>query len=125
MKNENPPVRRPRLVIFGAKAHAVEPLLGQADTVAWTLVCRLDDIPRLGTRRVTRARGPDVTLFRHAGGVVDALLDGAPEEARGDGVATRFAVKVEAGWVWLDGEELRSHAGDRESARMAAVAEPG
>lgn len=47
-------------------------------SVAWTPVCRVDDIPRLGARRVARPRGADVALFRTADDRVFALLDRCP-----------------------------------------------
>ena len=46
----------------------------------WQPICRLDDIPVLGARRVRRARGPDVALFRAADGRVFALLDRCPHK---------------------------------------------
>ena len=45
---------------------------------AWTPVCRLDDIPPLGARRVARERGPQVAVFRAADDQVFALLDRCP-----------------------------------------------
>lgn len=45
---------------------------------AWTPVCRIDDIPRLGARRVARARGADVAVFRADDDNVFALLDRCP-----------------------------------------------
>jgi nitrite reductase (NADH) small subunit len=47
-------------------------------TPAWTAVCRVDDIPALGARRVARGRGADVALFRGADDRVFALLDRCP-----------------------------------------------
>jgi nitrite reductase (NADH) small subunit len=44
----------------------------------WTVVCLVDDIPRLGARRVARERGLPVALFRGAGDSVHALLDRCP-----------------------------------------------
>ena len=44
----------------------------------WTPVCRVDDIPRLGARRVRRAAGSDVAVFRAADDHVFALLDRCP-----------------------------------------------
>ena len=46
----------------------------------WTLVCRLDDIPVLGSRRVARPRGIDVAVFRNEQGEVFALLDRCPHK---------------------------------------------
>ncbi|MCU0769555.1 MAG: nitrite reductase small subunit NirD [Burkholderiaceae bacterium] len=47
-------------------------------TPAWTAVCRVEDIPPLGARRVARARGADVAVFRAADDHVFALLDRCP-----------------------------------------------
>ena len=44
----------------------------------WTLICRVDDIPVLGSRRVARARGIDVAVFRNDQDEVFALLDRCP-----------------------------------------------
>jgi nitrite reductase (NADH) small subunit len=44
----------------------------------WTVICRVDDIPVLGARRVARERGMDVAVFRNDGGQVFALLDRCP-----------------------------------------------
>lgn len=44
----------------------------------WKAVCRLEDIPVLGARRVQRPRGMDVALFRTADDAVHALLDRCP-----------------------------------------------
>ena len=49
-------------------------------THEWTLVCQLDDIPTLGARRVARAQGLDVALFRAADDRVFALLDRCPHK---------------------------------------------
>ena len=46
----------------------------------WTAICRVDDIPVLGARRVTRPRGPAVAVFRTATGQVYALLDRCPHQ---------------------------------------------
>ena len=45
---------------------------------AWTVVCRVEDIPVLGSRRVARARGVDVAVFRNGEDQVFALLDRCP-----------------------------------------------
>ncbi|WP_101048723.1 nitrite reductase small subunit NirD [Macromonas nakdongensis] len=47
---------------------------------AWTLICRVDDIPVLGSRRVARAAGLDVAVFRNADDEVFALLDRCPHK---------------------------------------------
>lgn len=47
---------------------------------AWTPICRVDDIPRLGARRVARAQGLDVAIFRSADDQIFALLDSCPHK---------------------------------------------
>jgi nitrite reductase (NADH) small subunit len=44
----------------------------------WKAVCRLEDIPVLGARRVQRGCGMDVALFRVRDDAVYALLDRCP-----------------------------------------------
>ena len=44
----------------------------------WTVICRVEDIPVLGSRRVARERGMDVAVFRNAEDQVFALLDRCP-----------------------------------------------
>jgi nitrite reductase (NADH) small subunit len=46
----------------------------------WTSVCRVEDIPVLGSRRVARAQGLDVAVFRNDAGEVFALLDRCPHK---------------------------------------------
>ena len=46
----------------------------------WTTICRVEDIPRLGARRVARAAGSEVALFRTADDRVYALLDRCPHK---------------------------------------------
>ena len=46
----------------------------------WTLICQLDDIPVLGSRRVQRAQGMDVAVFRNSQNEVFALLDRCPHK---------------------------------------------
>lgn len=46
----------------------------------WIPICRLDDIPVPGARRVQRARGHAVALFRAADDRVFALLDRCPHK---------------------------------------------
>ena len=47
---------------------------------AWKAVCRVDEIPVLGARRVARTVGVDVALFRTADDAVFALLDRCPHK---------------------------------------------
>ena len=46
----------------------------------WQVVCRVEDIPVLGARRVARARGMDVAVFRNDADQVFALLDRCPHK---------------------------------------------
>ena len=46
----------------------------------WIAICKVEDIPPLGARRVTRAKGLDVTLFRTTDDQVFALLDRCPHK---------------------------------------------
>ena len=46
----------------------------------WTVICRVDDIPVLGARRVARERGIDVAVFRNTEDQVFALLDRCPHK---------------------------------------------
>jgi nitrite reductase (NADH) small subunit len=46
----------------------------------WTVICRVEDIPVLGSRRVARPRGVDVAVFRNAEDQVFALLDRCPHK---------------------------------------------
>ena len=50
------------------------------DIAEWTLICKLDDIPVLGSRRVARASGLDVAVFRNTENEVFALLDRCPHK---------------------------------------------
>ena len=109
----------------------------------WKQICRVEDIPVLGARRVARDRGLDVAVFRNDADEVFALLDRCPHKggplsqgivfgqqvacplhnwtiglcdgmahAPDEGCTPRLAVKVEAGVVHLDGDELAGHATD-------------
>ncbi|PPE67011.1 nitrite reductase small subunit NirD [Caldimonas caldifontis] len=113
----------------------------------WKPICRVDDIPVLGSRRVQRPTGCAVAVFRNAEDQVFALLDRCPHKggplSQGivfgtsvacplhnwtigldDGCAREpdqgctqaFTVKVEAGQVYLDVDELNSLALDEVKA---------
>jgi len=110
---------------------------------AWKQICLLEDIPVLGSRRVARAQGLDVAVFRNDANEVFALLDRCPHkggplsqgivfgtsvacpmhnwtiglcdgqaQAPDEGCTPRFEVKVEAGVVFLNADELIGHATD-------------
>ena len=109
----------------------------------WKVICRVDDIPVLGSRRVAREQGMDVAVFRNDQDQVFALLDRCPHkggplsqgivfgtsvacplhnwtiglcdgqaQAPDEGCTPRFEVKVEAGVVFLNADELLDHATD-------------
>ena len=46
----------------------------------WQVICRVEDIPVLGARRVARERGMDVAVFRNDQDQVFALLDRCPHK---------------------------------------------
>ena len=46
----------------------------------WKPICRVDDIPVLGARRVQRAQGLEVAVFRTEANEVFALLDRCPHK---------------------------------------------
>jgi nitrite reductase (NADH) small subunit len=46
----------------------------------WTAICRVQDIPVLGSRRVTRPGAVDVAVFRNAEDKIFALLDHCPHK---------------------------------------------
>jgi nitrite reductase (NADH) small subunit len=46
----------------------------------WTVICRVEDIPVLGARRVARPQGIPVAVFRNADDQVFALLDRCPHK---------------------------------------------
>ncbi|NDP61768.1 nitrite reductase small subunit NirD [Polaromonas sp.] len=46
----------------------------------WKTICRVEDIPVLGSRRVSRPQGMDVAVFRNSEDKVFALLDRCPHK---------------------------------------------
>jgi nitrite reductase (NADH) small subunit len=46
----------------------------------WKMICRVEDIPALGSRRVARPRGMHVAVFRNGNDQVFALLDRCPHK---------------------------------------------
>ena len=46
----------------------------------WKIICKVEDIPMLGARKVTRAVGGDIAVFRTATDTVFALLDKCPHK---------------------------------------------
>ena len=51
-----------------------------SDMSLWKEICRLEDIPVLGARRVARPQGMDVAVFRNDQNQVFALLDRCPHK---------------------------------------------
>ena len=107
----------------------------------WKRICHIENIPRLGSRRVKRALGHEVAIFRTADDKVFALLDRCPHKggplsqgivfgnsvacplhnwtisltdgqvlAPDQGCALRFATTLIDGEVFLDANELATHA---------------
>lgn len=72
----------------------------------WTRVCRVEDIPVLGSRRVQRDRGMDVAVFRNDAGEVFALLDRCPHRggplSQGIVFGTRVACPLHNWSIGLD-----------------------
>ena len=48
--------------------------------IDWISICRVEDIPVLGSRRVSRTHGLDVAVFRNDAHEVFALLDRCPHK---------------------------------------------
>jgi nitrite reductase (NADH) small subunit len=46
----------------------------------WKTICKVEDIPVLGARRLARKQGADVAVFRNAENKVFALLDVCPHK---------------------------------------------
>ncbi|KQU90321.1 nitrite reductase [Variovorax sp. Root318D1] len=105
------------------------------DNNEWKVICRVEDIPVLGARRVARPVGVDVAVFRNSENQVFALLDRCPHKGGSvacplhnwaigledgcakspdEGCTPRFAVKVAEGVVHLDAGELATHAVELE-----------
>jgi nitrite reductase (NADH) small subunit len=105
----------------------------------WKTICRVEDIPVLGARRVARDGITPVAVFRNSEDKVFALLDRCPHKggplsqgivfgesvacplhnwtigledgcakAPDEGCTVKFKVKVEAGFVSLDANELET-----------------
>ena len=107
----------------------------------WKPICRVDDIPVLGARRVQRAQGLEMAVINTKTDGVFALLDRCPHKggplSQGivfghsvacplhnwtigldngaarepdEGCTPSFAVRVDAGMVYLDADELATRA---------------
>jgi nitrite reductase (NADH) small subunit len=54
--------------------------MSMSTAVTWLKICTLNEIPVLGSRRVARAQGVDVAIFRNDQDEVFALLDRCPHK---------------------------------------------
>ncbi|CAJ3361666.1 nitrite reductase [NAD(P)H], small subunit [Burkholderia pseudomallei] len=94
----------------------------------WIAVCRLDDIPPLGARVLTREAGTPIALFRTASDAVFALLDRCPHKGCAlppdEGCTSVFSVKRDGDTVLLERTELATLGVD-DAAQPAALASPG
>jgi nitrite reductase (NADH) small subunit len=52
----------------------------ERDVAEWKTLCRVAEIPKLGARRVKRANGGDLAVFRTADDKIFALLDKCPHK---------------------------------------------
>lgn len=72
----------------------------------WTPICRVEDIPVLGARRVARPQGMDVAVFRNDQDQVFALLDRCPHKggplSQGMVFGTRVACPLHNWTIGLD-----------------------
>lgn len=78
----------------------------------WVAVCTLHDIPRLGARRVARAKGTQVAVFRTDDDQVFALLDRCPHKggplSQGIVHGTSVACPLHNWQIALDSGEARA-----------------
>ncbi len=89
----------------------------------WRAICAVTDIPMLGSRRVERAKGPQVALFRTAGDEVFALLDRCPHKAGPLSQGLVFGRGVSCplhNWV-IGLEDGRARAPDEGTAQPVSV----
>jgi nitrite reductase (NADH) small subunit len=72
----------------------------------WTVICRVQDIPVLGARRVARPGSTDVAVFRNREDQVFALLDRCPHKggplSQGIVFGTRVACPLHNWTIGLD-----------------------
>jgi nitrite reductase (NADH) small subunit len=78
----------------------------------WTVICRVEDIPVLGARRVARERGMDVAVFRNDSDQVFALLDRCPHKggplSQGIVFGTSVACPLHNWTIGLDDGQARA-----------------
>jgi nitrite reductase (NADH) small subunit len=86
-------------------------------------LCALDDIPRLGARRVRRIDGAEIAVFRTADDRVFALLDRCPHKGGPLSQGIVFGAKVACplhNWT-IDLDSGRAVAPDEGCVRRFAV----
>ena len=78
----------------------------------WQVICRVEDIPVLGARRVARERGVDVAVFRNGEDQVFALLDRCPHKggplSQGIVFGTSVACPLHNWTIGLDDGQARA-----------------
>ena len=78
----------------------------------WQVICRVEDIPVLGARRVARERGVDVAVFRNGEDQVFALLDRCPHRggplSQGIVFGTSVACPLHNWTIGLDDGQARA-----------------
>ena len=78
----------------------------------WQVICRVEDIPVLGSRRVARERGMDVAVFRNGEDQVFALLDRCPHKggplSQGIVFGTSVACPLHNWTIGLDDGQARA-----------------
>jgi nitrite reductase (NADH) small subunit len=79
----------------------------------WTVICRVQDIPVLGARRVARPGSTDVAVFRNSEDQVFALLDRCPHKggplSQGIVFGTRVACPLHNWTIGLDSGCAQAH----------------
>ena len=95
-------------------------------TSAWTAICRVEDIPVLGSRRVARDQGLDVAVFRNDQDEVFALLDRCPHKggplSQGIVFGESVACPLHNWTIGLADGCARATAGARRTTKRIAAA---
>jgi len=77
----------------------------------WTLICRVEDIPVLGSRRVARKQGLDVAIFRNTEDEVFVLLDRCPHKGRAAEPGHRLRAQRGSPTAHREAETAKAHRG--------------
>ena len=78
----------------------------------WKLICKLDDIPQLGSRVVQRATGGDIAVFRTAGDEVFAMHSTAMATGEKARLPLLYAANFTSHSGWIVGTFIGAVAGD-------------